>query len=200
MRKIALYIRTSTSTQSKGLDAQHRALKRYLETQEIDKCRVLLFKDGGYSGRNTKRPHFQAMMEEIEKGNIESVICYSFSRISRSIKDLTSIIEVFEENGVKFHSLSENICTSTPVGRCFLHILASLSTLELEQIRERTINGLQGARERGVQLGRPRTRNSELIQELHKQGLSQRQIAKMIGVSKTTVFRELKEAGLKVAS
>ncbi len=193
-------MRTSTNKQSKGLDAQHKALKRYLEAQDIDKSRVLLFKDESYTGKNTKRPQFQLMMDEIQKGHVEAVICYSFSRISRSVKDLTSIIETFEEFGVKFKSLSESVDTATPTGRCFLHILASLSTLELEQIRERTKNGLQAARERGVPLGRPRKeRNSDLIHELHSQGFTYQKISDLTGVSVSTVWREIRNISQKAS-
>ena len=77
------------------------------------------------------------------------------------------------------------------IGKSLVTILSAISTLEVDILRERVVNGLKAAKQRGKKLGRAKTRNSALIIELARQGLSHRRIAKLAGCSKTTVTREL---------
>lgn len=63
-------------------------------------CRV--FKDKGYSGKNTDRPEFQKLLGEIRKGKVRRVIVYKLDRISRSILDFATMMELFQEYDVEF--------------------------------------------------------------------------------------------------
>ena len=67
-------------------------------------CRV--FKDKGYSGKNTDRPEFQKLLGEIRKGKVRRVIVYKLDRISRSILDFANMMELFQEYDVEFVSSS----------------------------------------------------------------------------------------------
>ena len=78
-------------------------------------CRV--FKDKGYSGKNTDRPEFQKLLGEIRKGKVRRVIVYKLDRISRSILDFATMMELFQEYDVEFVSSTEKFDTSTPMGR-----------------------------------------------------------------------------------
>lgn len=196
MKRFAIYLRTSTTKQGKGLDSQFKALEAHLKSKNIRLEDVEIFEDYGYSGKNTKRPGLNNLMNLVKTGKIHTVVCYSFSRISRSIKDLIEVVETFENHDVKFLSLSENVNTDTAMGRCFLNIIASLSQAEAEILQERTKAGLKAARERGVQLGRKKTRNSKLIRELHKQGYSFRKISLLANCSVGTVHNEIKTLNL----
>ena len=73
-------------------------------------CRV--FKDKGYSGKNTDRPEFQKLLGEIRKGKVRRVIVYKLDRISRSILDFANIMELFQEYDVEFVSSTET-CRSS---------------------------------------------------------------------------------------
>ena len=77
-------------------------------------CRV--FKDKGYSGKNTDRPEFQKLLGEIRKGKVRRVIVYKLDRISRSILDFATMMELFQEYDVEFVSSTEKFDTSTPMG------------------------------------------------------------------------------------
>ena len=68
-------------------------------------CRV--FKDKGYSGKNTDRPEFQKLLGEIRKGKVRRVIVYKLDRISRSILDFATMMELFQEYDVEFVSSTE---------------------------------------------------------------------------------------------
>ena len=98
-------------------------------------CRV--FKDKGYSGKNTDRPEFQKLLGEIRKGKVRRVIVYKLDRISRSILDFATMMELFQEYDVEFVSSTEKFDTSTPMGRAMLNICIVFAQLERETIQKR---------------------------------------------------------------
>ena len=82
MKKIAVYCRTSTERQSKGLESQRRALMEYCKIKNLPK--PLLYEDFGISGAKTSRPHLDRLMDDAFNGELSKVIVYSFSRFARS--------------------------------------------------------------------------------------------------------------------
>lgn len=111
---------------------------------QIDFCKYELkggsckiFKDKGYSGKNTDRPEFQKLLEEIRKGKVRRVIVYKLNRISRSILDFANMMELFQEYDVEFVSSTEKFDTSTPMGRAMLNICIVFAQLERETIQKR---------------------------------------------------------------
>ena len=104
------------------------------------------------SGKDMNRPQLKAMMEFVREGDI--VIVESYSRLARSTKDLLSMIELFEEKGVRFISLKESIDTSTPQGRLMLTIFAGLSQFERECTLQRQREGIEIAKAEGKYRGR----------------------------------------------
>ena len=98
-------------------------------------CRI--FKDKGYSGKNTDRPEFQKLLGEIRKGKVRRVIVYKLDRISRSILDFANMMELFQEYDVEFVSSTEKFDTSTPMGRAMLNICIVFAQLERETIQKR---------------------------------------------------------------
>lgn len=79
------------------------------------KCRE--YQDKGYSGKNTNRPQFQMLVEDIKRGLIAKVVVYKLDRISRSILDFANMMALFQEYNVEFISSTEKFDTSTPMGR-----------------------------------------------------------------------------------
>ena len=77
------------------------------------------YADRGFSGKNTNRPDFEKMMNDIRAGKIKRVIVYKLDRISRSILDFANMMEVFQEYHVEFVSSTEKFDTSTPMGRAY---------------------------------------------------------------------------------
>ena len=71
--------------------------------------------DKGFSGKNTNRPAFTKMMEDIKDGKIKRVIVYKLDRISRSILDFSTMMDTFQKYGVEFVSSTEKFDTSTPI-------------------------------------------------------------------------------------
>lgn len=95
------------------------------------------YKDKGYSGKNTDRPHFQELVRDIEKGLVKRVVVYKLDRISRSIIDFTNMMELFQKYNVEFVSSTEKFDTSTPMGRAMINICIVFAQLERETIQKR---------------------------------------------------------------
>ena len=127
---------------------------------QIEFCRYELkgggsreYTDKGYSGKNTDRPRFQELMEDIEKGLISKVIVYKLDRISRSILDFANMMEVFQQYGVEFVSSTEKFDTSTPMGRAMLNICIVFAQLERETIQKRVADAYYSRSLKGLRMG-----------------------------------------------
>ena len=187
----ALYARTSTLMQSSGLDAQVRALRRYCAQKEITD--YVIYEDDGISGAKASRPALDRMMKDVEDGKVERVVVYSFSRYARSTSHLLRALETFKSLNVAFVSTTENLDTNTPLGVAIFSIISSISQLERDLIRERVVNGLRAAKERGVRIGRKKTRPSALIRRLRSKGLTYRRIAELSNCSQGSVSLEIRQ-------
>nr|WP_243425988.1 recombinase family protein [Flavonifractor plautii] len=110
---------------------------------QINLCRqkageeVQIYQDKGYSGKNTNRPAFQRMMEDVERGLIQKIIVYRLDRFSRSIADFGRLWEILKSHNVEFVSINETFDTSTPMGRAMLNIIMVFAQLERETTAER---------------------------------------------------------------
>lgn len=196
MGKVIVYLRVSTSEQK--TDSQRVAIEGYLKARGIAEYEV--YEDEGISGSRQSRPALDRLMADIEAGTVLTVITYSLSRLSRSVSHLLRVLERFEAHQVGFVSVTENLDLSTPAGRLLLTILGSIAQFEREIIVARVCAGLDAAKKRGTKLGRPRTRNSQLIRSLHAQKMSLRKIASVAGCSLATVQAELAAYGKDVLS
>jgi DNA invertase Pin-like site-specific DNA recombinase len=192
--KVALYARVSTDQQTTGLESQVRILKDYCEKNEIKDYEI--FMDEGISGTKNSRPALDRMMAAVNSGEVNNVVVYSFSRFARSTTHLLNALQIFKSKGVSFVSITEKIDTSTPVGLAVFSILAAISQLERDLIAERVKAGLANARAKGRQIGRKKTRDSNLIRALLKSGVTFRQAARIAKVSHGSIYAE-KRAMLK---
>ena len=113
---VGLYVRVSTHNQvdKDSLKTQEERLIAYCKANEISEFEV--YRDAGFSARDTKRPALEALMENIKNGKIRGVFVVKLDRITRSIKDLILLTEFFNKHNIKFVSISESIDTSTAMG------------------------------------------------------------------------------------
>lgn len=96
-----------------------------------------VYSDKGYSGKNTNRPQFKKLMDDVEKGLVSKIVVYRLDRFSRSISDFSRLWELLQKHNVEFCSVSETFDTSTPMGRAMLHIIMTFAQLERETTAER---------------------------------------------------------------
>ena len=159
MKKIGFYIRVSTERQVKvvegSLKNQDQLLTHHVEFKSklSNEQWVIVdrYVDEGKSAKDTKgRPEYQRMIQDIEKGKIDTVLCVSLSRISRSTRDLLDMVEYFKEMNVDFICLKEDFDTTTAQGKCFLTIMGALNEFEREQTSERTRSNMLARAERGL--------------------------------------------------
>ena len=151
----ALYTRVSTEAQAEegySIEAQKKLLEAFCVSKEIKDYKF--YTDAGYSGSNLDRPAITELIGEIKAGRVQSVAVYKLDRLSRSQKDTLFLIEdVFNPHGVGFVSLSENMDTSTPIGRAMLGIMSAFAQLERETIKMRTRLGMKERVKNGLWMG-----------------------------------------------
>ena len=98
--------------------------------------------DDGISAKNLNRDGMQRLIDMVKHGEVDAVIVYKLDRLSRSVKDTISLIELFEKHKVAFHAIVDHIDTKSATGRFFMHIMSSLAQMERELIGERTKDAL----------------------------------------------------------
>lgn len=145
------------------------------------------------SGKNADRPELQKMFDMLRPG--DTVLVLELSRLGRSVKDLIEISERLDSMGVSLKSLSEAIDTTTPMGRAFFTVCATMAQLERELIVERTREGLAAARARGRVGGRPGMPKERLdaAVALYEAGSKINEIKGITGVSSSVLYRELEK-------
>ena len=140
--RAALYVRVSTEEQAAegySLEAQKSVLTDYCLAEGWDVQKV--YEDDGYSGRNTKRPAYRRMMEEIDEWDVILVI--KMDRIHRNSRNFMNMMDLLNKRGKMFVSSSEALDTSNALGRFVVDMIQRIAQLESEQIGERTYVGMR---------------------------------------------------------
>jgi len=169
------------STQDQNLEMQCTALKKA-------GCEKII--EDKTSGSLTSRPGLNMLLELLRNG--DTLVVWKLDRLGRSVKNLVDLISKLAQQGVHFKSLTDSIDTSTPSGRFFFHIMASLAEMERELTVERTRAGLEVARKLGRKGGRKRLMTDSKIKSAKKllaDGIPPRDVAKNLGVSIPTLYR-----------
>lgn len=112
-----------------------------------------VFRDKGYSGKNTERPDFQEMMATIRQGGVRRIVVYRLDRISRSVLDFANLISELQKYGVEFVSVTERFDTSTPIGKAMLMIVMVFAQLERETIQQRVVDAYRSRSRKGFYMG-----------------------------------------------
>lgn len=139
-RIVAIYVRVSTGYQvdKDSLPFQKKELKAYCKhILHVDMSRVEIFEDAGRSGKNTKRPAYERMMQKVRAGLVSHVLVYKIDRISRNLVDFSLMYDDFKYNRVTFVSLNEQFDTSSAIGEAVLKIILVFAELERKLTSER---------------------------------------------------------------
>lgn len=141
IEKVAIYTRVSTEDQARegfSLDSQLERLRAYCFSRQWTIFKEYI--DDGYSGRNTKRPRYQDMLQDIDQW--DAIVVIKMDRIHRNSMNFMKMMANLQENEKNFVSMTESFDSSNAMGRFFMDMSQRIAQLESEQTGERTFLGM----------------------------------------------------------
>jgi DNA invertase Pin-like site-specific DNA recombinase len=196
--RAAIYARVSTNN---GQDptVQTRELRDYCQRRGLEIAGEYV--DIGVSGAKDSRPELNRLLADAHLRRFDAVAVWKFDRFARSVSHLLRALETFNALGIAFFSLSEQIDTSTPMGKMVFTVLGAVAELERSLIRERVKAGIRNAKAKGKHVGRPKVvLDRSQIARLRAHGLSWLTVGKRLGVGEATVRRVALASAKTVAS
>jgi site-specific DNA recombinase len=157
--RCAIYTRKSTEegldSDFNTLDAQRESAEAYIVSQRHEGWIALpqKYDDGGFTGANMERPALKRLLDDVRSGLVNCVVVYKVDRLTRSLLDFARIVEVFDQHGTTFVSVTQQFNTTASLGRLTLNILLSFAQFEREMISERTRDKMSAARRKGKWTG-----------------------------------------------
>ena len=160
--RCAIYTRKSSEEglemDFNSLDAQREACESYIKSQQHEGWILIetQYNDGGFSGGTLERPALKKLFQDIEAGEIDTIVVYKIDRLTRSLMDFSKIVEVFDKKSVSFVSITQQFNTTTSMGRLTLNILLSFAQFEREVTGERIRDKVAASKKKGIWMnGKP---------------------------------------------
>lgn len=145
-----------------------------------------------YTGTKKDREGLNKLLDTVRTG--DTVVVESISRLGRNTLDILTVIDGFTKANINFVSLKENIDSSTPTGNAMLGMIAVIAQLERDLIAQRTKEGLEAVKARGVKLGRP-TIDKDKVKtalKMYDSGeYSVKEIIATVGISQGKLYKEI---------
>jgi putative DNA-invertase from lambdoid prophage Rac len=199
--KASIYIRVSTSKKAQS----NRDVYRQDPKVQEELCRKLVTARGWElievytdraSGSAFNRPEFRRLMDDARRGKFQAVVVFSLDRWGRSLAELMNTTNDLRAMNIDFVCVDQPFDTTTLHGRLFFQICAAFAEFEREMIRERTIAGMEHARQFGTRSGNPIGRQRKIFRRdeavrLRAEGMPLRKIARELHVGLGTVTRAL---------
>ena len=157
--RCAGYTRVSTEhgleQEFNSLAAQREACEAYITSQKHEgwALRPSRYDDGGFSGGSMDRPALQQLLADIRTGLIDTVVVYKVDRLTRSLADFAKLVELFDQHGVSFVSVTQSFNTTTSMGRLTLNVLLSFAQFEREVTGERIRDKIAASKKKGLWMG-----------------------------------------------
>ena len=138
-----------------SLDAQREACEAYIASQKAEGWTAVAdrYDDGGFSGGTLERPALKRLIGDVKGGKVDVIVVYKIDRLSRSMLDFLKLVELFEQHGVTFVSVTQSFNTKDAMGRMALNILVTFAQFEREVIGERIRDKVAASRKRGMWMG-----------------------------------------------
>jgi putative DNA-invertase from lambdoid prophage Rac len=190
--RVAIYARVSTHDQQ-TLGMQVEAMSAYLKNRGwIAASRI---EDVGSGAK--ERPGRESLLMAARRREIDAIVVWRLDRWGRSVADLMTTLRELTDLGVGFVSLTEALDLTTPSGRAMAGMLAIFAEFEREILRDRVKAGIAQARKEGRSHGRPRTASlkAKEVLRLKAERVSHSEIARRLGIGRTSVRRILEETG-----
>ncbi len=180
------YVRVSSVDQNPDRQVED------LKTQQVEK--IFMEK---ISGKNTDRPELQKMLSFIREG--DTLIVHSLDRLACNLADLLTMVQELTDRGVSVVFVNERLsfdagADASPTSKLMLSMIGAFAEFERSMIRRRQAEGIALAKERGIYKGRPRSISDETLEKVNalvEQGVPLARATKMVGISRSTVYRHL---------
>ena len=181
MSQIIGYARVSTADQNCAI--QEEALR---------KAGATIIRSERKSGTSTKgRPELATVLDFVREG--DTLLITRIDRLARSLMDLERIVQELRAKGAFLRATEQPIDTASPAGRAFLQMLGVFAEFETAIRRERQIEGIAKAKAAGVYRGRKPSVPVERVREMKEEGIGASQIAKQLGIARSSVYEALKD-------
>ncbi|GGI18484.1 recombinase family protein [Gottfriedia solisilvae] len=189
------YIRVSSESQN---------IARQMKSLEEAGCTSFYIEK--LSGASMERPELQKMLEEINEG--DTIIIHEISRLSRSTKDLLSIVDIIKNKGAGLKSVSEkwlDLSEDNPMSEFIFTIFSGLAQFERRMIKQRQMEGIEIAKRNGKYKGRKtklidggkEEQRMKAIIEAYQQGKSIKDIRTTFKVGTGTIYRLLERKDVR---
>jgi DNA invertase Pin-like site-specific DNA recombinase len=149
------YVRVSSDEQAASglsLVAQAERIRAYCAAREWTLAGIVT--DAGESARTLDRPGMAKVREVMAERLVDGVVAVKLDRLTRSVRDLHTLLQLSGDTGVALVSVSESMDTSNAAGRLMLNMLGAIAEWEREVIAERTVAALAVKRARGERVSR----------------------------------------------
>jgi DNA invertase Pin-like site-specific DNA recombinase len=199
MKAVAIYARVSTADQN--TEFQIASLREYCERRNFTIYREYIDEVTGVISKRRpgKGESYKQLMRDARMRFFDVVLVWKYDRFARSLSDLIEGMQMFEALGIGFISVTQDIDTTTPMGKLFFHMVGSFAEFERDLIVERVKAGVDNARKKGVRLGRPRmsTPNQEdEIMDMWGANFSLSAISRHTGRSRAGVWLVIRRLGI----
>ena len=134
--RIAVYVRKSKWTgRGESIENQIFLCREYIEKyiENSREAQILVYRDEGFSGKDTNRPQFQKMLADMKLRPFQYLVCYRLDRLGRNLADLALLIEKLNREHTEFVSIRERFDTSTPMGKAMVYFSGVLAQMERER-------------------------------------------------------------------
>ncbi|OGX11714.1 MAG: hypothetical protein A2351_07100 [Omnitrophica bacterium RIFOXYB12_FULL_50_7] len=189
--RVGIYARVSTGHQ----DVQMQLMELREVAIQRNWTVIQEYVDDGYSGSRTDRPALSQMMDAARSGKLDLIAVWKLDRLGRSLQHLLQVLDELAHHGVGFISLRDSgIDTTTAQGKLMVSIIGAFAEFEKSLIVERVRAGVARAQANGTHCGRP-VLDFDLrpVLLLREKGHSIRDISTMLGQSRGTVWRRLRD-------
>ena len=142
------------------------------------------------SGTSTQgRDELNTLLEFMREG--DELVITRIDRLARSVRDLQNIVYDLNKRGINISATEQPVDTKTSIGKCFLDMLGVFAEFETNLRKERQMEGIEKAKEKGVYKGRKPSIDVNAVKELKEKGMGASAIAKELGIGRASVYRAL---------
>ena len=175
------YARVSTTSQD--LEIQQAKLK-------AAGCEIIRAETSSGASRDG-RTELATVLEFLREG--DELVVHRLDRLGRSTRDVLNLVHELDAKGASLRVLEPEVTTAGDMGRMVITILGMVADMELKFIRDRQRAGFDAAKDKGVYKGRQKRVDDDAIRRLASEGGPKAQIARDLGVSRTTIYRALEK-------